>query len=92
MAFGRAAADSRRQLAQRLFWPSPLPGIELRSKGDPVLYAAPPGAFTASTARSIDAADALTAFRTRAVEDPEIATRDGAVRDGLPHADEPCRS
>jgi hypothetical protein len=58
------------------FLPSRYQGIELRSKGDPVLYLGAPRGVTAEQQRDvIDAADALNRLQDKAVEDPEIATR-----------------
>ncbi|MEO6711707.1 MAG: DUF1501 domain-containing protein, partial [Planctomycetota bacterium] len=51
-------------------------GVQLRSKGDPVLFVEnPPGMSNAARRASLDALAALNARHLEAVGDPEIATR-----------------
>jgi hypothetical protein len=58
------------------FLPSRFQGIELRSKGDPVLYLGSPKGVTAGRQRDIvDAVQGLNRLNEAAVDDPEVATR-----------------
>ena len=58
------------------FLPGQFQGVQLRSKGDPVLYLpAPPGVDRGQQKDVIDAVAALNNIQNAAVDDPEIATR-----------------
>jgi hypothetical protein len=58
------------------FLPSKHQGVQLRSKGDPVLYLnSPPGISRGSQQGDIDAINALNRVRAGEVSDTEIATR-----------------
>src|SRR5262245_53149490 len=58
------------------FLPSNFQGVELRSKGDPVLYVGNPRGVTKDRQRDvIDAAARLNQLHDEVVDDPEIATR-----------------
>ncbi len=58
------------------FLPSVYQGVQLRSKGDPVLFVDnPPGLSAAGRRASLDALNELNARHRDAVGDPEIATR-----------------
>ena len=58
------------------FLPSKHQGVQLRSKGDPVLYLTnPPGVSRESQGGDIDAIAALNLRRDQVVADPEVATR-----------------
>ncbi len=58
------------------FLPSKYQGVQLRSKGDPVLYLAnPPGVTSDRQATDIQAINALNKEYNTLVDDPEVATR-----------------
>ena len=58
------------------FLPSKHQGVQLRSKGDPVLYLTnPPGVSRDSQGGDVDAIAALNLHRDKVVADPEVATR-----------------
>lgn len=58
------------------FLPSKYQGVQLRSKGDPVLYLTnPPGVTRAQQGTDIQAISALNKRYNSVVDDPEIATR-----------------
>ena len=58
------------------FLPSRFQGVQLRSKGDPVLYAKRPGGVDANRQRDVvDAVQQLNQLQNAAVRDPEITTR-----------------
>ena len=58
------------------FLPSRFQGVELRSRGDPVLYVkSPPGLGRKIQRRSIDAIQALDRIHDESVGDPEVAAR-----------------
>jgi hypothetical protein len=58
------------------FLPSRFQGVELRSRGDPVLYVGSPrGVDLAGQRDVVESAAALNRIRDQAVDDPEIATR-----------------
>lgn len=58
------------------FLPSRFQGIELRSKGDPVLYLGSPKGVTAERQRDVvDAVQGLNKLSEAATDDPELATR-----------------
>jgi len=58
------------------FLPSKYQGVQLRSKGDPVLYLnSPPGVTRDRQEGDVDAINALNRRRDALVHDPEIATR-----------------
>jgi hypothetical protein len=58
------------------FLPSRFQGVQLRGKGDPVLYLQSPDGVTAdSQAADVSAINALNRMHQKRVDDPEIATR-----------------
>ncbi|MEQ1860373.1 MAG: DUF1501 domain-containing protein [Chthoniobacteraceae bacterium] len=57
------------------FLPSRFQGVQLRGKGDPVLYLQNPGVSRAQQGDIIRTVNALNAKRDALVDDPEIATR-----------------
>ena len=58
------------------FLPSKYQGVQLRSKGDPVLYLSnPPGVSSAAQGGDVAAINALNRSHEALVNDPEIATR-----------------
>ena len=58
------------------FLPSKHQGVQLRSKGDPVLYLTnPPGISREAQGGDVDAVAALNLHRDKVVADPEVATR-----------------
>jgi hypothetical protein len=58
------------------FLPSRFQGVQLRAKGDPVLYLNnPPGVARAQQGRDVQAINALNRIQHGLVDDPEIATR-----------------
>jgi hypothetical protein len=58
------------------FLPSKYQGVQLRSKGDPVLYLTnPPGISRDAQGGDVDAIAALNLHRDKVVADPEVATR-----------------
>ena len=58
------------------FLPSKHQGVQLRSKGDPVMYLTnPPGVSRNAQGGDVDAIAALNLHRDKIVADPEIATR-----------------
>ncbi len=58
------------------FLPSRFQGVQLRAKGDPVLYLNnPPGVARAQQGRDVQAINALNRIQYGLVDDPEIATR-----------------
>jgi Protein of unknown function (DUF1501) len=58
------------------FLPSRYQGVQLRSKGDPVLYLGnPPGITLDQQGSDVDAINALNRQHAKLVDDPEIATR-----------------
>ena len=58
------------------FLPSKHQGVQLRSKGDPVLYLTnPPGVSRDAQGGDVDAIAALNLHRDKVVADPEVATR-----------------
>jgi uncharacterized protein (DUF1501 family) len=58
------------------FLPSKYQGVQLRSKGDPVLYlSTPPGVTTEQQAADVQAINTLNKQHDAIVHDPEIATR-----------------
>ena len=58
------------------FLPSRFQGVQLRSKGDPVLYVKRPGGVDADRQRDVvDAVQQLNQLLNAAVQDPEITTR-----------------
>ena len=58
------------------FLPSKHQGVQLRSKGDPVLYLTnPPGVSREAQGGDVDAIAALNLHRDKVVADPEVATR-----------------
>lgn len=73
--FGQAQPISARQWHSG-FLPSKYQGIELRSQGDPVMYARRPNGVSADQQRDVVAAvQSLNRLENTAVNDPEIATR-----------------
>ncbi|HZL91474.1 MAG TPA: DUF1501 domain-containing protein [Pirellulaceae bacterium] len=73
--FGQAQPIASRQWSAG-FLPSRFQGVELRSKGDPVLYVGRPGGV--SPVRQADVVNAVTSLNqaeNALVDDPEIATR-----------------
>ena len=74
------AASFREPISSRQwhsgFLPSRFQGIELRSKGDPVLYLGSPKGVTTSRQRDVvDAVEGLNRLSASATDDPEVATR-----------------
>lgn len=60
------------------FLPGKFQGVQLRGKGDPVLYlTSPPGVGAGQQKDVIDAVTRLNQIQNAAVDDPEIATRIG---------------
>ena len=58
------------------FLPSKHQGVQLRSKGDPVMYLTnPPGVSRDTQGGDVDAIAALNLHRDKVVADPEVATR-----------------
>jgi hypothetical protein len=58
------------------FLPSKHQGVQLRSKGDPVMYLTnPPGVSLNAQGGDVDAIAALNLHRDKVVADPEVATR-----------------
>ena len=58
------------------FLPSRFQGVQLRSKGDPVLYVKRPGGVDADRQRDVvDAVQQLNQLQNATVQDPEITTR-----------------
>ena len=58
------------------FLPSKFQGVQLRGKGDPVLYLTnPPGVSRERQGETIDAVNALNTLSPASVGDPEVATR-----------------
>jgi hypothetical protein len=58
------------------FLPSRFQGIELRTKGDPVLYLGSPKGVSAEQQRDVvEAVEKLNRLQEKTVDDPEIATR-----------------
>ena len=58
------------------FLPSKHQGVQLRSKGDPVMYLTnPPGVSRNAQGSDVDAIAALNLHRDKIVADPEVATR-----------------
>ena len=58
------------------FLPSKHQGVQLRSKGDPVMYLTnPPGVSRDAQGGDVDAIAALNLHRDKVVADPEVATR-----------------
>ena len=58
------------------FLPSKHQGVQLRSKGDPVMYLTnPPGVSRNAQGGDVDAIAALNLHRDKVVADPEVATR-----------------
>ena len=58
------------------FLPTKFQGVNLRSKGDPVLYlGTPPGVTRGQQGRVVEAINALNARHDAIVDDPEISTR-----------------
>ena len=73
--FGQAQPIASRQWHSG-FLPSRYQGVELRSKGDPVLYVNRPAGVTLDQQKEIvESAAALNRLDNEAVDDPEIATR-----------------
>ena len=73
--FGQSQPISARQWHSG-FLPSRFQGVELRSKGDPVLYVKSPQGVTAERQRDVVATvQALNKLQNNIVDDPEIATR-----------------
>ena len=73
--FGQSQPISSRQWHSG-FLPSKFQGVELRSKGEPVLYATrPPGVSSEQQKDVVDSVAALNAIENNLVDDPEIATR-----------------
>ncbi|HMC12106.1 MAG TPA: DUF1501 domain-containing protein [Pirellulaceae bacterium] len=73
--FGQSQPIASRQWSAG-FLPSRFQGVELRSKGDPVLYVNRPAGVSLDQQRDVvDAASRLNRFESQAVNDPEIATR-----------------
>ncbi len=73
--FGQAQPIASRQWHSG-FLPSKFQGVELRSQGDPVLYASSPaGVSSAQQADVVNAVNALNRQEDALVHDPEIATR-----------------
>ena len=73
--FGQSQPIAARQWHSG-FLPTRFQGVELRSKGDPVLHVRNPGGVTPSRQRDVlDAVSSLNRLRDATVEDPEIATR-----------------
>src|SRR5437868_1886948 len=73
--FGQSQPIASRQWSAG-FLPSRFQGVELRSKGDPVLYVnRPTGVSLSQQQEVVEAATKLNKFENDAVSDPEIATR-----------------
>ena len=73
--FGQAQPISARQWHSGLL-PSRFQGVELRSKGDPVLYVGRPKGINSERQRDVVATvQALNRLQDKVVADPEIATR-----------------
>lgn len=73
--FGQAQPIASRQWHSG-FLPSRFQGVELRSKGDPVLYVNRPGGVSPEQQQDVVAAAAqLNLARNQLLDDPEIATR-----------------
>ncbi len=73
--FGQAQPIASRQWHSG-FLPSRYQGVELRSKGDPVLYVNhPPGVSRDQQKDVVESAATLNRLENEAVDDPEIATR-----------------
>lgn len=73
--FGQAQPIASRQWHSG-FLPSRFQGVELRSKGDPVLYVNRPSGVSADQQQDVVAAAAqLNQSRNQLLDDPEIATR-----------------
>lgn len=73
--FGQAQPIASRQWHSG-FLPSKFQGVELRGKGDPVLYVNRPSGVSATQQQDVvEAAAKLNQFHGQAVDDPEIATR-----------------
>jgi len=73
--FGQAQPIASRQWHSG-FLPSRFQGVELRSKGEPVLYATRPAGVTVDQQKDIvDTVAKLNQLENKLVDDPEIATR-----------------
>ena len=73
--FGQAQPIASRQWSAG-FLPSRFQGVELRSKGEPVLYVGkPPGVSHQQQAEVVNAIGQLNQAESAIVDDPEIATR-----------------
>ncbi len=73
--FGQAQPISARQWHSGLL-PSRFQGVELRSKGDPVLYVGRPKGINSERQRDVvNTVQALNRLQDKVVADPEIATR-----------------
>ncbi len=73
--FGQAQPISSRQWHSG-FLPSRFQGVELRSKGEPVLYGTSPKGVSSSRQRDVvDAVQSLNRIHAGVTEDPEISTR-----------------
>jgi hypothetical protein len=73
---GRTPQPIASRLWANGFLPSRFQGVNLRSKGDPVLYLGNPGGVDSSAQRDvIDAVAKMNRTRDAVVDDPEIATR-----------------
>ncbi len=70
------------------FLPSSYQGVRFRAGGAPVLFLEdPPGVSKVTRRVMLDAVAKLDAMKRASYGDPEIDTRIGAVRDGVPDAD-----
>ena len=75
------------------FLPSRFQGVKFRGSGDPVLYLSNPDGMTRAMRRGLlDDIAKLNEMKLHDFGDPEIATRDRAVRDGLQDAGERPRA
>src|SRR5262249_40462067 len=73
--FGQSQPIASRQWSAG-FLPSRFQGVELRSKGDPVLYVNRPNGVSLSEQKDVvDATTQLNRLEDAAIADPEIATR-----------------
>jgi hypothetical protein len=75
---GRAPQPNAARQWHSGFLPSRFQGVQLRGKGDPVLYLSNPAGVGAQQQRDVvDAVGKLNRLRDRVLEDPEISTRIG---------------
>lgn len=80
MTSGTSAPDGGKSLWSSGYLPTAYQGVELRTKGEPVLFLSDPKGIDRSTRRAtLDTLSALNHQHLEAVGDPEIATRIAAT-------------